>query len=47
MKKLEGKGWGVRERSGGGHGCYPFKNVVNILSKGNQVIMVIILVTVL
>ena len=28
-------------------GFYPFKNVTNILSKGNQVIMVIILVTVL
>ena len=28
-------------------GFYPFKNVTNILSKGNQVIMEIILVTVL
>ena len=48
----EGEG-GVREWSGGGMvdcicaGFYPFKNVTNILSKGNQVIMVIILVTVL
>ena len=29
------------------NGFYPFKNVTNILSKGNQVIMEIILVTVL
>ena len=43
-------------RGGGGQGItivdcingfYPFKNVTNILSKGNQVIMEIILVTVL
>ena len=52
MKKVRG-GWGAV----GGQGItmvdcictgfHPFKNVTNILSKGNQVIMVIILVTVL
>ena len=50
----EGLGSG---RGGGGQGItmvdcictgfYPFKSVTNILSKGNQVIMEIILVTVL
>ena len=54
----EGQGGrGVGSGRGGGQGItmvdcictgfYPFKNVTNILSKGNQVIMEIILVTVL
>ena len=52
----EGQG-GLGSGRGGGQGItmvdcictgfYPFKNVTNILSKGNQVIMGIILVTVL